>query len=834
MPQSSQLAAIMVTDIIGHADLLKDDEKKAMLLSSKNKTIQEPLIEKHNGRWLKEMKDGSWASFDNTLDAVNCAREIQATMKLQPSFEVAINIHLGEVSFQDNEIVGDGINATTAIRTKNVSSGVFISEAIYNTIRNNQSINLSGIDDSNSKQVSNSSKSDNGAMELSMDDTLLKKLAEAIEENIENEQFGVEDLASEVSLSRSHLHRKLQQLTGQSISQYIRAIRLEKSMILLQKDVATISEIAYRVGFGSPTYFIKCFHEHYGYPPGEVKKRQNQKLEEGGKIETEILKDGGVELASETVHLYQVKDTWNKAVINRVRAAIMMTDIYEFSAIAQKNQEDAQALLVENQEIQKKLIEQHEGTWIKSFGDSTLAYFTEGSNSLDCALAIQKEVSKNAKYQLKIGLNYGNLIFEDEEVYGEGLNLTARLARLGTPSSILISQRIIDHLDQKIENYNRKFLGSFQLKGINRNVGLYALSSDFVQVPDEESILEKLKPSDIEGLQTHQSRFIIEQIYQKMNLVSGNSNPLDTDVRIMAHDILRNFPWPISVELRRLFSASLRETGLRRLLQLVKCIDRILKLLTFILINEFHSQILKSKTASIPEIGSRLKTLGSRDILYLLKVISTSFSDKNLPYFMEEMKDLFTEDFFDGIKKWAEEKNNILESGPDLNDDQLERKCEENEKFLTEVLLNLCFMINYRLVNVGTIRVMKPKNKPARFEHSIDILNSPDSEFSTREELMDNFSDSNAVLIMKNISDPENFLNLSPLVLDTHNEMIGTRSNIKRDIFLFDQFRDGKIYYAGTEVSEKVTLENLPNYDLLREEFEELVNHLSNINSQEK
>lgn len=112
--------------------------------------------------------------------------------------------------------------------------------------------------------------------EPSMDQAFLAKLKEAVEENLDNEQFGVEELSREVGLSRSQIHRKLQELTGQSTSQFIRQIRLEHAMELLKNEVATVSEIAYRVGFSSPTYFSTCFHKYYGFPPGEAADRQSE------------------------------------------------------------------------------------------------------------------------------------------------------------------------------------------------------------------------------------------------------------------------------------------------------------------------------------------------------------------------------------------------------------------------------------------------------------------------------------------------------------------------------------------------------------------------------
>ncbi|MCB0628119.1 MAG: helix-turn-helix domain-containing protein [Saprospiraceae bacterium] len=111
------------------------------------------------------------------------------------------------------------------------------------------------------------------ADDLNQDDVFLQKLTQIVLDNLENEQFSVEHLSDQIGMSRSHLFRKIKTLRGQSVSQFIRQIRLERAMELLQNNVATSSEIAYRVGFSSPSYFNKCFHDHYGFSPGEVRKQ---------------------------------------------------------------------------------------------------------------------------------------------------------------------------------------------------------------------------------------------------------------------------------------------------------------------------------------------------------------------------------------------------------------------------------------------------------------------------------------------------------------------------------------------------------------------------------
>ena len=104
----------------------------------------------------------------------------------------------------------------------------------------------------------------------------LEKLKKEVHDNLTNDQFGVEELAKNIGMSRSQLHRKLNTATGQSVSQFIREYRLQRGMELLKEGQLNAAEVADRIGFGSATYFNKCFNEYYGYPPGEVKNKLSE------------------------------------------------------------------------------------------------------------------------------------------------------------------------------------------------------------------------------------------------------------------------------------------------------------------------------------------------------------------------------------------------------------------------------------------------------------------------------------------------------------------------------------------------------------------------------
>lgn len=106
------------------------------------------------------------------------------------------------------------------------------------------------------------------------DQKLLEKASQIISDHLSDESFGIEELRRGIGLSRSQLHRRLHNITGLSTSHFIRSVRLKKAFELLKEGNLSVSEVAYNTGFSSPSYFNKCFHEQYGFPPGDIHKQK--------------------------------------------------------------------------------------------------------------------------------------------------------------------------------------------------------------------------------------------------------------------------------------------------------------------------------------------------------------------------------------------------------------------------------------------------------------------------------------------------------------------------------------------------------------------------------
>jgi YesN/AraC family two-component response regulator len=110
-----------------------------------------------------------------------------------------------------------------------------------------------------------------------LDKKFLNKLTLIIEENLNKEDISVDELGQKIGISRVHLYRKIKKLTDMSVSEFVIMVKLKKSLELLRNSGKTIAEIAFEVGFSSPSYYTRCFREQFKMSPTEY--MQNKKGE---------------------------------------------------------------------------------------------------------------------------------------------------------------------------------------------------------------------------------------------------------------------------------------------------------------------------------------------------------------------------------------------------------------------------------------------------------------------------------------------------------------------------------------------------------------------------
>jgi len=107
----------------------------------------------------------------------------------------------------------------------------------------------------------------------SIEKKFLERVRTAIENDLDNDQLSTDFLGRKIGLSRTQLHRKLKDLTGQSPGELIRTVRMQRAHELLLQHAATVAEVCYKVGYTNPANFSTAFSKHFGYPPSAVPER---------------------------------------------------------------------------------------------------------------------------------------------------------------------------------------------------------------------------------------------------------------------------------------------------------------------------------------------------------------------------------------------------------------------------------------------------------------------------------------------------------------------------------------------------------------------------------
>jgi adenylate cyclase len=163
----------------------------------------------------------------------------------------------------------------------------------------------------------------------------------------------------------------------------------------------------------------------------------------------------------------------------RKLTVILSTDVVEYSRLMGEDEEATVRTITASREVLTALIQQHNGKVLDSPGDNLLAEFVSVVDAVQCAVAVQKEIKarndqlpENRRMQFRIGINLGDVIQEEERIYGDGVNIAARLEGLANPGGICISKTAFDQIESKLP-YGYEFLGDQPVKNIAKPVSAY-------------------------------------------------------------------------------------------------------------------------------------------------------------------------------------------------------------------------------------------------------------------------------------------------------------------------------------------------------------------------
>jgi adenylate cyclase len=145
MPLMHQLTAILFADIVGYTALMQEDEENAIKVREKFERTLKTEIGAHAGKIIQRSGDGALCIFNSAIEAVAAAISIQKLMQAEPTVPLRIGIHSGDIIIEEENVYGDGVNIASRIESFAVAGSVFVSEKIYDEIKNQKKINTASL-----------------------------------------------------------------------------------------------------------------------------------------------------------------------------------------------------------------------------------------------------------------------------------------------------------------------------------------------------------------------------------------------------------------------------------------------------------------------------------------------------------------------------------------------------------------------------------------------------------------------------------------------------------------------------------------------------------------
>jgi len=247
---------LLVVDLVHRTKASPLGEFKKLLKPSRPAVIVSNAIREFCGNRVRNDWDdsilGVFAEEDN---AVLCALEIQKLLNpLKGTLSFKIGLSLGQPMSRQQGFFEESLREAKMLNVVAREGQLVID---FNTRKNSPAKHRASSD----PDVRILSPTQRG---------FLKSFFELIQTHLNDSQFSVNFMTRELGVSRPQLYRRIVEITGRSPNQFIRDMRLRKALVLLLENRFSVSEIAYEVGFGTPSYFTKRFQEKYGVAPSKI------------------------------------------------------------------------------------------------------------------------------------------------------------------------------------------------------------------------------------------------------------------------------------------------------------------------------------------------------------------------------------------------------------------------------------------------------------------------------------------------------------------------------------------------------------------------------------
>ena len=179
----------------------------------------------------------------------------------------------------------------------------------------------------------------------------------------------------------------------------------------------------------------------------------------------------------------------------RQLAAILFLDMEGYTSLMQENEELARQKRKRLKEVLEGALSRFNGKLLQNYGDGSLCIFNSAIDAVSCSIEIQQNVRTEPKVDLRIGIHTGDVVIEEEAIFGDGVNLASRIESLGVPGSILISEKVYDEIRNQ-QNIKTAELGYFELKNIRQPVKVFAIANNGIFVPARDALKGKTKKTE--------------------------------------------------------------------------------------------------------------------------------------------------------------------------------------------------------------------------------------------------------------------------------------------------------------------------------------------------
>ncbi len=175
-----------------------------------------------------------------------------------------------------------------------------------------------------------------------------------------------------------------------------------------------------------------------------------------------------------------------KKTSSRILTAIVFADIYGYTAMMQKDEPHALEIRNRFKKILEDNVENFEGKIIQFYGDGALMIFTSGLKAAEFAIKLQQEAADEPKVPVKTAIHMGDVVYDNEGIFGDGVNVTSRIESVCHPGSVLISDKLRDMISNQ-PHIITKSLGKVTFKNVAKEIEIFAIINEGLVNPDSIS-----------------------------------------------------------------------------------------------------------------------------------------------------------------------------------------------------------------------------------------------------------------------------------------------------------------------------------------------------------